>query len=500
MVSRFTLQKKYLLAFFVGLIFAWSASRWIDPDFGWHYRLGQIITFSGIPSNNPFSYTMPSYPFVDHEWFINVLYFKLYELAGYQTLGVLHALAAIAAPLLALSTQAKSKYWFVPFVLVLTCFTLRFGIRPQVFSWFFMGVFVKIFYDQRRWDKLKWFFPPLMLIWANFHGGYPLAIGLATILIALRSYKAKRVVFSDFIVIVASTAATLVNPYGPHLWEEIINQMKLTRLYGATIGEWKPSLFTFDVGFFALYSFTFVLFWTNRKRLELWEVVIFIGGLTAGISSGCHTPFSVLLISPLFVKYFELLAQKAKKVYLGNKRIESFYSLLIVVGIVMFLFGSWSANRGFSKFREGEFYNDKAVRFLESYSREPKNIFADYSIGGYLIWKLPLNKYFVDGRMPGFVYDAAPEGESNNAYREYLDTICGNTELSDSLNKYRADVVIASKNTNKDDNNFINKKPAELLFNAGLLYCKNPVSIPNEMQKLDWKKIYEDDKDIIYER
>ncbi len=484
----------------VFIVFAWSAQRWIDPDFGWHYRLGQIITTIGIPKTDPFSFTMPSYPFVDYEWFTNVLYFKTYELLGYQWLVTLHALAAITAPLLALSaTKIKSKYLLIPLFLVLASFAGRFGVRPQVFSWLFMGLFIKIFYDEHNWNKLKWFFPPLMLVWANLHGSYPLAIGLAAILIILKSIKLKKIIHSDYLVLLAGIGATLINPYGIRNWHEVLNQMKLTGLYRQSVAEWQPALFTFDMGFFALFAFTLVLAWVNKKKVELWEVVLLVGGFLAGISSGRHAPLSVLLFSPLFIKYSFLLEQKIKKVPHGAKRLESFYTILAALVLITFVLQVWATNRTLSQFRETDFYPQKTVEFLRNYSKEPKRVFADYSIGGYLIWKLPNNKYFMDGRMPGFVYNEAPKGESNNAYLEYLAIMCGQASLSQGLDKYEVDLVIASKSTNSSVGNSLHQNVKELFFNAGLLYCKDNISILDEIKKLNWKQIYEDDKNTIFE-
>src|SRR3990167_10696773 len=57
--------------------------RTLDPDFGWHVRMGNYILANGIPQTDPLSYTMPNFPFIDHEWLTNVL-----MAVGYERLGM----------------------------------------------------------------------------------------------------------------------------------------------------------------------------------------------------------------------------------------------------------------------------------------------------------------------------------------------------------------------------------------------------------------------------
>src|SRR3989337_506611 len=57
----FVLVISWVLLFINGL-------HQLDPDFGWHVTMGRLISENGIPKTDPFSYTMTSFPFVDHEW------------------------------------------------------------------------------------------------------------------------------------------------------------------------------------------------------------------------------------------------------------------------------------------------------------------------------------------------------------------------------------------------------------------------------------------------
>lgn len=480
------------------LVFVLGASLWLDPDFGWHNRLGQIILSSGIPRADPFSFTMPSYPFVDYEWLTNVLYF----LAPYNWLALFHALLALSAPLIAVfGLKKKTQYWLVPVLLVWASFFVRFGVRPQIFNWFFLSILIRIFYDRTNWNRLRWFFPPLMLIWVNFHGSYPLGIGLGALLILLKFLEDKHVNLTDCLILLLSIGATFVNPYGVYNWKEVVAQMQLSGLYRKTVAEWQTAFFTFEMGYFALYSFTSVLMLANRKKLRLWELVILIGGFLAGVSSGRYVPLSSLLVAPFLAKYFHYTAQKAKGLADGARRLNIFYALLVGVSLIILLISIVASARTWSLFRENNFYPKEAASFLIN-DNNTHNVFADYGLGGYLIWKLPNSKFFIDGRMAGFVWDKAPEGESNNIYREYLAVMCGETSLSSILERYPADMIIVPAGSKEAAGieSITESRLKDLFHKFGLLYCKDNISLTKEVQNLDWDEVYNDNKWIIYQR
>src|SRR5690554_6008795 len=63
-----------------------------DPDFGWHLRTGEIIIKEGIPKTDPFSYTMPNFPYVDHAWLTDVFIVVIYSSFGKLGLTIVFSL------------------------------------------------------------------------------------------------------------------------------------------------------------------------------------------------------------------------------------------------------------------------------------------------------------------------------------------------------------------------------------------------------------------------
>src|SRR3989344_1546336 len=184
----FNLLSAVLLSLSI-LIYFLKAKIFLDPDFGWSLRLGELILKSGIPNKDPFSYTMPSYPYVDYEWLTHLGMMKIYPLFGYAGLALIFTIIATSAILISIwGTNIK----FIPLQILFASAVLfsYFGIRSQVITWLFFALVCKIALDLKLWKKYKYFFPFLFLLWANMHGGFIAGL-LVLVIINLmkRDYK-----------------------------------------------------------------------------------------------------------------------------------------------------------------------------------------------------------------------------------------------------------------------------------------------------------------------
>src|SRR3989344_7669004 len=218
------------------LIYFLKAKIFLDPDFGWALRLGQIILKNGIPNKDPFSYTMPSYPYVDYEWMTHVGLAKLYSFSGYTGLALVFALIAIITILICIwDTDTR----FVPLQILFASATLfsYFGVRSQVITWLFFAILSKTVLDKIWWGRFRYFVPALFLLWANMHGGF-----IAGLIVLFVATIQKRNI-KDVVILLFSILITLLNPYGLRLWKEVwISTTDFPiRFY---IIEWRPIFFS----------------------------------------------------------------------------------------------------------------------------------------------------------------------------------------------------------------------------------------------------------------
>jgi hypothetical protein len=457
-----------------GLVFVILGVKIPDSDFGWHYRLGEIIAKSGIPATDPFSYTMPSYPFVDYEWGTNLIWYWLYPAVGVAGLAAVYAAMAMAAPLIALPGVKKEyKLWLA--VLAWTVMVFRFGVRAQVISWAFVAVIARWVFNSDLWEKERKWYPWLMLLWVNMHGSYILGTGVMGVWLGLRDIEKKTFSLKDWLFWGAGTAVTLINPYGMRNWREVVRQISQARLNSEAIGEWQPFYAKFDPAMWLTAVLAAAGWWQERNkpgsRAKALVVLIFFAGALFSLR---HAPLFVVIALPLAAGAVTGM-EKATR---GNKdaliRWQKFKQIMRgLAGIVL------TAEMVMALFQAKDFINRwypvAAVEYLKSHGYQGR-IFNRYGWGGYLIWKIPGQRFFIDGRMSNFFWKA-PTGESDQAFLEYLDIKRGKTAADAIFNKYNIRAVLWTAQ----------KQPGE-------------ADLVENLTREGWKTIYRDQTAVILTR
>ena len=220
---------KYLVVLLVFLTFFLRGVTTIDPDFGWHLRMGEIILSSGVPKTDPFSYSAPNYPFVDLSWLSGVIIVWLYPKIGMAGLSILAALITVSSLVIALSIKQKKPYNFYIWtgLLVLSAgaiFPFE-AVRIQVVSWLFLAIILKIFLEQESWNLRRFFLPGLFLLWANLHGSFFVGLAVLTAGTIIRAWRLKRIETTNLLILGLSALLTLINPYGLGLHSEVFRTL-----------------------------------------------------------------------------------------------------------------------------------------------------------------------------------------------------------------------------------------------------------------------------------
>src|ERR1035437_6154958 len=208
-----------LILLVLGLAAFLRAIIFLDPDFGWHLRMGELILQKGIPLTDPFSYTMPSYNFIDHEWLSNILLATGYKTIGIYGLSIIFSLIFVLTLFIAIPKKFKD-YSYLPLALAGSLMLGFFGVRTQVITWFFLSIILKVIFDEDLWEKWKFFLPLLFIPWVNLHGGFAIGIIILSLVFVIKSILNKRFEFGYFGIALFSVILTFVNPYGPRIWWE----------------------------------------------------------------------------------------------------------------------------------------------------------------------------------------------------------------------------------------------------------------------------------------
>lgn len=476
----------------------------IDPDFGWRLSTGKLMIEKGIPYSDPFSYTMPSYAFVDHAWVYDLALAFLYPRIGKIGLGLISTIIVFAAVIISLSipgifeknTKNKSlfkltKLSWLPLTLSLAVILPYSGIRAQAVSWLMAAILLRIILDSTLWKRLKFYLPLFFIFWANLHGSFILGPILAFTVVALRLPR-KEASYGDLFIVILSFFATLVNPYGLGLWKEAFSTIFDPNLR-FRINEWMPSVFVFDISQSFLLVLSTLLLFRYRKIVKLELVFLFLVLLIQALTSRRLVPVWILVALPLTSFGLALFSKEIAKIRGAQPRFDKFYNYTLSASLLFFLFASFFTLRSYSNLAEGKYYPAKAVVFLRQ-DLPQGNIFSEYGWGGYLIWKLPEKKVFIDGRMPIWKNKSPFNSESSSAMDDYLEIVNGEIEFEKFSEKYSIDTVLWPTFKRKLEIVSFEKLSQKLGFNKGdFNFLKN-------LEEKGWSKIYEDSSSVVFRK
>ena len=412
---------KYFLLLLL-FIFAFSiffhSDTAITQDLGRHLTLGKIIwTEKKIPTTNLFSYTHPDFPFLNHHWGSEVIFYLVNKFGGINGLLILKLMMMLTA-IIILKVFVLKRVSFPAFlisnILILEVLKERTEVRPEIFAYLTFVLFLVILYREKE-NKLinpggLWLLPILQIAWANLHISFifgPVIYFLFLIdRILCRKIKKKYFILGIFLL-----AATLINPFG---WKGAIYHLKLFQNYGYSIVEnqspffleklmTNPTIFYFKLSFILFMLITPFLF----ARKYFYEIItVFVFGILSVWAIRNFPFFAAILFYPLslgITKVFEKLnifSWFAK----NSSKIRGIFYLFVSVFIFWEIFNLLSNRyylQSFSQLRTGVGQvtgMKNTVNFFQT-QKLPGPIFNNFDIGSYLIYRLyPHQRVFVDGR------------------------------------------------------------------------------------------------------
>lgn len=482
----------------------------LDPDFGWHIELGRRILSDGIPNSDPFSYTMESFPFIDHEWLTNVGIYKIYLLIGRVGLAFIFTVLVFFVVLIVSKTTILlldrkkvlfPKIIFIPLILFLAGVFPFFGVRPQVESWVFLSIFNLVLFNDKLWQRFSWWLPLLVIVWTNLHGSFAISVVALTIFLVVRILREKIIRTQPILVLVACVIATFLNPYGIKIWLEVWQQISDFNLRWQ-VQEWKPAIFTFNLGFWGSVMLSLYLITKFRLKFNLEFLAINLFFLFQAISSTRHVPLWLIVNLPMLVVSLSYLKDDFSKIKHGKERSLEIYKLGLFGSIFIFVFQSGLCILTTTiALSEDNYYPSKAVNYLK-YQPATGEIFSQYGWGGYLIWKIPGRKVFIDGRMPSWRWKDAPVGESDNAMKDYVGIVQGDVDYVEVFEEHNVDTVLWSNEGQKDPISFFEDKYFNQLDPLYRFMGKkhSKYNFTEKLKENGWKIVYSDSIAVVYQR
>jgi hypothetical protein len=434
----------------------YSGPLW-DVDLWWHLSSGKYFVHArAFMASDPFTFPesggeLSGTTSLNGYWLAQVILYGCYALFGYHGLIVLRASLLVGALFLACFTARRlgaPRWASLAFVALCGSLLVHFtGVRPQLFSLLLVPVlFLALEELHAGLGRGRISRGPalglcmLMLIWASLHRGFLIGVAIMVVYAAVesmvfavrRGYPGRRLA-SFWLIVLAATAVTVVNP------NHYFSYLDLVRIVHKT-QEWRSTEFLPPLTLAREYGLYFPLYWflvaavstlliLSRRTMSMPHaaLAVFLTGIS--LSSYRFIPFFLLLAVPVALSRTSGLLEGRGR--LANAARGA--ALILVLTVVAQAFAGYRASLGSSTrdpVRSGRFPEGAAAFVLQN--RPAGNIFNHYDWGGYLGWTLyPEYKVYIDGR-----------NVSAQAFRDYTHMLWTRDASPMLLDRYGIQTVI----------------------------------------------------------
>lgn len=425
------------LLLLLALLYAFAAGlRTLgDFDLGWQLATGRWIVQHGrIPFTDVFSYTASG-----TEWIYPVLsqvvLYLSYAIGGYGLLSWLSAAACVStvAILLRRSSKAGVILAIISVPLIAACAPAR----AEMFTAVLFAAYVSFLWHYHQSGKGPlWLLPVLMCAWVNLHLGFIAGLAMCGAYLLLeiedmiapsRRLDALRRLKKAAPWLIATLAATVVNPWGWRIYAAIERQRSIAQTHSLWIWEWQGLRLTPA-------ALEKALAWRDPESAVYWLIFAASIAVLCALARRRFVP-ALLLAGAIYLVIHAIrmeasfatitvviggtvLSQALCSVY--EKRIATrFQGSVKSKALVAIALGGVIAclvvvrsfdlvtNRfylrtpfAFSIFGAGQslWQPEQAADFVLK-EKLPRNLFHDFNSGGFVVWKLsPEYPDYMDGR------------------------------------------------------------------------------------------------------
>ena len=430
----------FSLLLLTGLLFTQKINL-TTADIGRHIKNGAIFVQKGeILNTNYYSYTQPDYHVINHHGGSGVLFYYVWLFFGFKGLSIFYTgLFLITFCLFFYLARAYSTFaWAYVFsVLSVPLVVSRFEIRPEGFSYFFLGLFLLILYKIRQGDlspRWLWVLPALQVLWVNIHiffflGPLLVFFFLADFWLNRESTPLVKSFQTLFVILILTC---FINPFG---FEGALVPLTIFKEYGYRLAENQSVIFMqkrfprnelyphFEVSFALIFlSLIWLRLKTDLFRRHAFLVILFVffSALAWKAIRGISL-FGFILIPCASIIFYSLSKEYFSR---WGKRISK---ILFCLAFAVVLSGFFWKNYYYSPYKNLQLayfmpelkgtrfwaidlikkidqvpglapgINASASFFKDNHLEGP--IFNNYDIGGFLIFHLfPQEGLFVDNR------------------------------------------------------------------------------------------------------
>ena len=399
-----------------------------ENDLFFELRIGtDIVNSHHIPHFDTYSWTERGRQWDVPEWLSFVLYALAYRAGGFFGTWLLMALLTVGTAWIVWLTLWKrvGPAWaFGLTLLMLLAMSDTLQERPYAFSYVLLALGLRIVTEARetRLRNLLWLLP-LCALWANLHQGVLVLVGLLAVyglgdaLAALWRHEwVPRRAWVMLGMAAACAGVSLISPYGWRLYLNVLITLRDHALM-ANVTEWNPVTvlpFRQLQPFLAVALCVFGALALSRRRSlpdTLAAAALLVNALLHARNIALFAVGGLMIASVHLPSAIERIRQAVG--FSGRspllKPLLAVFGALFVAAIALVSLASLHraiGPLGYSPEGIGEAaarvptYPAKAVAFVKAQQFPPDlRLLNDFETGGYLMWTLPSEPVFVDGRL-----------------------------------------------------------------------------------------------------
>jgi hypothetical protein len=412
-----------------------------DPDTYWQITIGQwIFDHHAVPTVDVFSFTFAGRPWISTQWLAQLLYGQAYALGGWSGVVVLTALPIALTFAILCRFLERRVGPIATMVLLSIAFAIALGhllARPHALALPVMVAWAGALLTASEDRKAPSFWLVLLMaLWANLHGSFVFGLMLVAP-IALDALVNAGTPWRKDLALrwagfgVAALVASWLTPYG---WNSLLAAQNILNLGEALsiIREWAPANFSsfglFEaciLGALALALITGVTFPPVRILILLGLLHMALTHVRNADVFALITP--MVLAAPLASR-FKNLRDASTDAALSPRMLAMPVTVAAILTAMIPALTSYAPSNWISP--------SAAVSILKSYN--PKRVFNDYDLGGYLIWRgVPT---YIDGRTELYGTDFMVEHNAASALAKPM-------KFFELLKDYNIDATILRRQT-----------------------------------------------------
>jgi len=516
-----------LILSYILLLFCFTHT--FDYDLGWHLRFGRDIWQSAsFPYQDTYTWAYQGQTWFNHEWGGDWFYWLVYGKLGYFPLLIILSLPPFLAFIWCIKIF-KPKIGLADAVIVLlSVHALRHVLVPRLAMFFPLFVVVLWYFLERLPRQKNYYFWPLLFwLWSVLHGSWILGFIIIGIyiggnilnLLCKKYYPRwyhtdqwnKKEIYTAILWSAISGLAILINPYGWHIWQEVITYFS-AGYYKQYITEWVPSyvypVYAEPLVFMAITLPLALIAW-YKKHITWPQILLYLAFWLASFKYKRHALLFFLVAMPLLAIYAKEIKQKLlevekiKKIFSDKRTTIFLYSTALICTGLLLAYFALEINITKNIWGEKKLLTDvrmpvQAAEFLKEKTAGQKVlVFNEFNWGGYLEWTVPNALLYLDGRGTVSWMHASNESMLEH-YRKIKFEAGGLKELESGPTQYVILEKISSSYYSRP--NLINRIIfSDLDFQT--IFSTEPPHLEKMLNKSPhWKKIYDDRSGGIWER